>query len=319
MTTPLADRYIVAVVASLPPRLQSDVRAELEASIEDAVAARCHEGASRSEAEREVLTSFGDPAAFAAGFAGRPLYLIGPKYYLAWWRLLKLLVIVVTLSTWAAVALGQILANAPVGVVIGDSVGTAITAAVHVCFWTTLVFAVLERTGAEVGTAWSLDDLPDASPEGSGRADVIASLLVVGATVGVVLWDLFRGFWRPEGDPVAFLNPGLWPWGIAFVFGLWAVDVVIAVVTYARARWDLAAAIANTVTAVLFAGWVLVVLAGGHLVNPVFIDELTSRSALTTDALRVLGIVLGLAVVGVSAWEALDGWRRYRRSLANRA
>ena len=93
--TTLTERYITATIRSLPATAQADVRAELEASIADAVEARVEQGEPREAAEHAVLTELGDPGVLAAGYADRPLHLIGPRYFLVWWRLLKLLLWIV--------------------------------------------------------------------------------------------------------------------------------------------------------------------------------------------------------------------------------
>lgn len=157
MNTTLTERYIAATVKTLPPTAQDDVRAEPEASIADAVEARVEQGEEREKAERVVLVELGDPAVLAAGYADRPLHPIGPRYYLTWWRLLKLLLIIVPACVVGAVALGQALA---------------------------------------------------------------------------ILWDQFRGFARPDGDALPFLNPGLWPWAIAGLLALIGLEVVFAIVLY---------------------------------------------------------------------------------------
>ncbi len=93
-----------------------------------------------------ALVELGDPAALAASYVDRPLQLIGPRYYLTWWRLMKLLYSVVLPIAVAAVAFGQVLGQEPVGQIIGSTVAAAIGIAVHLGFWTTLVFAVLDRS-----------------------------------------------------------------------------------------------------------------------------------------------------------------------------
>src|SRR5690606_3396276 len=110
------------VTKSLNPTVQDDVRTELEASIGDAVEARVEQGEPRDDAERAVLTDLGDPAALAAGYADRPLWLIGPRYYLTWWRLLKLLLWIVPACVAVAVALGLTISGAPAGEIIGQTV-----------------------------------------------------------------------------------------------------------------------------------------------------------------------------------------------------
>ena len=160
MPATLTERYISATIRSLRPDAQEDVRAELAASIADAVEARLEQGEEPESAEREVLTGLGDPAVLAAGYADRPLHLLGPRYYLTWRRLLILLLWIVPPVALVGVGLSQALIGADVGTIIGQAIGVAISAAVHVTFWTTLVFVILERTGTDTGERWSVDDLP---------------------------------------------------------------------------------------------------------------------------------------------------------------
>lgn len=105
MTATLTERYIAATVKSLPSELQPEVRDELHASIADAVEARAEQGESLEQAERAVLTDLGDPGALAAGYADRPLHLIGPRYFLTWWRLLKVLIAIVPACAFAGIAI----------------------------------------------------------------------------------------------------------------------------------------------------------------------------------------------------------------------
>src|SRR5690625_3189316 len=107
MQTSLADRYISATINELPADLHDEVRPELQASIAEAEEARMAQGEDRETAERAVLTELGDPAVLAAGYADRPLQLIGPGYYLPWLRLLKLLLMIITPILFVLVAFVQ--------------------------------------------------------------------------------------------------------------------------------------------------------------------------------------------------------------------
>src|SRR5690606_23087307 len=107
-------------VRSLPPQLQAEVRDELRASIADAVDARTEQGEPLEAAERAVLSELGDPSILAAGYADRPLHLIGPKYFLTWWRLLKVLVAIVPACAFGGVVIAQALAGGGIGQIIGE-------------------------------------------------------------------------------------------------------------------------------------------------------------------------------------------------------
>lgn len=321
MTTTLTERYIAATVKTLPPTAQADVRAELEASISDAVEARMDQGETRTEAERAVLTELGDPGILAAGYADRPLHLIGPRYYLVWWRLLKLLLWLVPLFAMSGVALAKVLESAPIGDLIGSAVVAGIMAIVHAGFWTTLVFAILERTGTDTGVEWDVDQLPETADNGAGRSEMIASLVFLGLAAGAVLWDTLRGFIRPDGEALPVLNPELWPWWITGLFVLMAAEAVLAIAIYRVGRWNAGFAVVNTILAIAFAVPAMYLLVTGHIVNPELIEFLaTDKAAELAEAdagaadqggvARVITVILGFVIVGSALWDIIDGWRK---------
>lgn len=313
MTTSLSERYIAATIKGLPEHMHDEVRLELEASIGDAVEARIEDGDHQEVAERAVLTELGDPAVLAAGYADRPLQLIGPKYFLTWWRLLKRLLVIVPIAVLVVVIITQLLSNGTLGDIIGESIAASATALVHVGFWTTLAFAVMERTGTETGVSWDLDKLPDPRQERPGAGDLIASLVFLGIMIAVILWDQTRGFIRIDDDPVPMLNPDLWPWSMVGLFAIILAEIGFAIILYVHARWNTTLAIANTVLAAIFLSWAITLLARGELFSGEFlalwIDNGVSQSALYT-----LGVVLGLGIVIICVWDVIDGWIKTSKS-----
>lgn len=314
MSATLTDRYIDATVRTLPAGSQDDVRAELAASIADAVEARVERGEPRPDAERAVLTELGDPGALAADYADRPLHLIGPRYHLTWWRLLKLLLVIVPLCAFGGSLLAQALAGAEIGELIGSSVATGAAAVVHVAFWVTLVFVVLERTGAGTGLEWDVDQLPE-SPDTTtgGRVDLAASLVLLGVSAGALLWDRFIGFVRSDAEALPVLDPALWPWSVAMLFAIMAGEAVMTVAVHVRRRWTATLAAANTVLALLFAGLTLTLLARDDLVNPAFVEVALTDNGVDPDVLQILGVLTALGIGAVAIWDVVDGWRKAAR------
>lgn len=328
MTTTLTERYIAAVTKSLDPTAQHDVRIELEASVADAVEARIEQGEVHEHAERAVLTELGDPAILAAGYADRPLHLIGPRYYLTWLRLLKLLLWIIPLTSVVGVTIANVLADAPVGTIIGQVISVGISVIVHVAFWTTLVFFALERTGADTGMRWSVDSLPEPQESGAGRGDLIASLVFLGLAAGAILWDRFIGFVRvadgtvdiasglgAQTSPMPVLHPELWPWWIAGALVLIGAEAAVAIGVYARRSWNASLAAANTVLAVVFSAATVYLLTTDRLLNPEFIQFTTGRGDMPADVGLILAALLGAGVIGVAVWDITDGWRKARRSI----
>ena len=327
MAATLTERYISAVTKSLDPAAQEDVRAELEASIGDAVEARIDQGESSADAEHRVLTDLGDPAILAAGYADRPLHLIGPRYYLTWWRLLKLLLWIVPVTAFVGVAIGNTIADRPIGEIIGESFGVGIATVVHVAFWTTLVFFILERTGADTGVKWTTDSLPEPQVNGAGRGDLIASLVFLGVGAVALLWDRFIGFvFVADGSidtsaglglqtsGMSILHPELWPWWIGGALVLMGAEAALAIAVYAGRGWRGSLATLNTVLAVVFAAGSVYLLVSGRLLNPAFVEFTLGRSDVPGDVGRILAILLIVGIVGVAVWDIIDGWLKTRRA-----
>ncbi|MGC0274616.1 permease prefix domain 1-containing protein [Pseudactinotalea sp. Z1739] len=308
MTT-LTERYISATVKSLPDDAQEDVRAELEASIADAFEARIEQGEDPDNAERAVLTELGDPTVLAAGYTDRRLHLIGPQYYLTWWRLLKLLLMIVPATAMVAVALGQGLADAPVATIIGRTVLVGITVTVHLFFWVTVVFVILERTGTDTGVNWDLDQLPEPQSTATSRVDLVVGLALLGLAAGAILWDQYLGFLRIGGEALPVLHANLWPWAIVLI----VLQGVHGVVLYLRGRWTTGLAAVNAGLAVLFAGLVLTFLVRGQLVTTEFLEAVFLDNGVGPDVLRILAILLGFGTAGVAVWAVIDGWLKAQR------
>lgn len=316
-TSTLTERYIAATVKSLPAASEADVRAELEASIADAIEARVEQGEPPADAEHAVLSELGDPGVLAARFADRPLQLIGPRYYLTWWRLLKLLLLIVPPVAIVGSALAQSLAGAPLGEIIGSSIGVGFSVVLHVAFWVTLVFAVLDRTGADTGLRWDVSQLPEPQHPAAGRAELIASLVLLSITAGALLWDRFVGLVWLNGQALPILNPQLWPWSATGMFILLGAQAALAIGIFAVGRWNALFAIMNTAIAALFISLSLTLLGRGELFNPEFIDFAFTKNGVSADTMRTLAIITGFSIVGFSVWGIIDGWVKTIR--ANRA
>lgn len=305
-TDTLTDRYVDAAMRTVREDQRADLAAELRGSIDDQIEARIAEGADPGSAERAVLTDLGDPDLLAAGYTGRQLHLIGPRYYLDWWRLLKLLLWIVLPCTALGVGLAQVLQGATVGETIGSAVVAVLTAALHVAFWTTLVFVVLERTGHETMTSgqWTPDRLPEPRQRGAGFGDMITSIAFLLIMAAVILWDHFIGL-VPTQRGLSFLDDGLWPWWIMALFLVMAMEAVLAIAVYGVGRWTVPLAVANGILNLLIAVPALWLLAEGRLINPDFFPTIIEGSSGETVQTIIVTIV-AFVIVGVAIWDTTD-------------
>ena len=322
MTATLTDRYVDAAMRTVPEKQRPDLSAELRASIGDQIDARVEGGDAAEAAERAVLTDLGDPDKLAAGYTDRPLHLIGPRYYLEWWRLLKLLLWIVPACAAFGIALGQTLAGATFGEVVGSTVVGVMGVVMHLFFWVTLVFAILERSDGKSPlersaltkdgpwASWSLDHLPVPRESGATFGDLIATvaLLLVGAAA--ILWDLLIGF--VPGSDLSFLDPGLWPGWIAGLFVLMALEAVLAFLVFRVGRWTYPLAIANAVLALVIALPALWLLAQGRLLNPEFFPTLVPEDG--AEVSQIIAVITGFGIAAIAIWDIIVAFLKARRA-----
>jgi hypothetical protein len=320
MTT-LTDRYVAATLERTPANQRDEVEQDLRAAIADAIDARLDtagdapEPTTAAAVETDVLNEMGDPERLAATYADRRLTLIGPDLYLHWKRLTVLLLWIVLPIIAVLIPVGMWLGDEPVGAIIGSTIGGTITVGVHLVFWVTLVFAVLERAGSgpdDWATPWTVDRLkesPDVRVSGTETAIAIATLVI---TASLIVWQqLWPWVTTPAGEGLPLLNPDLWSFILPALLAVMAIEVVALVVRQARGHWTMRdwalTAVLDVVTVVLVA----IPVASHTLLNREMFAQIGWPDAATTITLeQVEWIVLAIVVVNCVA----DVWGTYRRA-----
>ena len=310
-STSLTERYVWTVTRHLPPETGPDVARELRGTIEETVEGRVAGGEDPVTAERETILGLGDPAVLAREYGGRPNHLIGPAYFPAWVRLVKLLLAVVV----PLVALGTVLAHAfgtdaGVGAIVGEAAGTAVQVAVHIIFWTAVVFAVVERYGGaaerdKIVDTWSPDELADPADRMS-VSEMIGEVVFTVILIVLVVWQL-RGV---EEGSLQVLDPGLGlGWG-ALIVGPLVLDVLVTVAAWARGGWTLLVATASLVSAVVYGVVLVWLLLAGRLLTDLP-RELEATFGWEGEW-RVSVPAVAVGIILVCGWEAVTALRRMR-------
>lgn len=306
MTSTLTDRYVHATVRSVPEARRDEIAAELRSSIDDMVAGRVEAGEPADAAERAVLTDLGEPGRLASRYTGEKLQLIGPRYFLVWKRL------TIRLMIWVPALVGLVSAGSAWidgdgGDAVGGFIGGLLAGIVHVGFWTTLAFAILERADVDSGIPeWTVDRLPSVPrkrdiPVAEPIAAivwfvVVAVFLVISTSVGFVAVD--------GGDRLPLLDAGLWSGWLPLILLSVVLSIALEIVKLVTGRWTWGLAVGNLLASALFlvaAGWPAV---QRELLNP----DLVASFGWDADAYRYASIGITIGVAAALLYSVIDGF-----------
>ena len=316
------ERYLAAALRGIPERQKTDVERELRSSIGDAVDDRVAAGEEPEKAEREVLEELGDPARLAAGMADRPTYLIGPGLFPAYRALLTLLLTIVVPLAGVVSAVVELAHGGQIGSILVAGFGTALTVAVNLFFWVTLIFAIGERyesmrdvTPTAANGRWTVDRLPSVPSTRISVGDTVEE--VVPLVVGIVGLLVLRGLtWTDTttGQAIPILAPALNDFWLPYLVAAFAALVGFRLVLYMLGRWTIAMAVAFTVLQLVFALPVVYLALSGMLINPQFAAALGYPQL--SDGSGWPMILIAVGVVVVTGWEIFDAFRQALRAKA---
>lgn len=316
-TSSYTDRYVHATVRNVPEARRAEIGAELRASIDDMIEARVAAGESPDDAEQAVLVDLGNPDRLATRYADRTFHLIGPDSFFVWKRLLILLVAIVTPIVVAVVTIVGIAEGDGIGPIIGAAFGAALEVVIQISFWVTLVFAILERTGATMPadewTPESLTAVPE--PQPVGRGETIATVVFVGVAIAFFPWQHFRSWVETaDGERLPLLNPELWSSWIPILIAVLVVEIVLAVAVYRVGRMTYGFATVTLLLGLAFAIPAIWLLRDERLINP----DVVAHFSWLGDNLGQVTVWTIIVIVAVTVWEAGDAFvKAYRqRNLA---
>lgn len=307
----MTDRYVATTLRTVTEKQRPEVEAELRASIRDAVDTRVEAGEDKEVAESEVLADLGDPDRLAAGYTGRPPYLIGPEHFFDYRRLVSVLLATVVPVVMAMVAAAHMMEDGDIADVFGTMIGAGMRVAVHIGFWATLVFALIERSDVKMPTGeWTPDRLP--VRHGSRQvklSDTVAALVFrVVAINAFILSRTVSPFTPDDGSFVPIFDLTVWDFWFPFLIGVLSVEIGFELVKYWVGRWTWPLASFNLALNALFAIPAVYLLATDRLFNPEFLAELP-RQGLELDVIIIVVIVLAVT------WDVVNGFRKANRTV----
>lgn len=312
----LTEKYVHAVTRSLPDDQRSDVADELRATIADRVDSLRLDDLDHEQAEYAAIAELDDPMRMAAGYSGRPLHLIGPAIYPNYLRVVKALLLALVPLIAAITVITRIVDGSGAGAIVGQTVWTSFNVAVHIVFWVTLVWALIERYSTEedarrhLGTTWSPDDLPEPPratqfPVGETIASVLLLLAAIGLLVGQHFWS-----WRDGGsEALPILDPDLWSLWVPALIAILLAMIGLEIAKWRIGHWTISLAASNIALALAFAAPTIWLAASDRLLNPDLLPVVSNH----IDDFDGINTVVIVAVAAITLWDIVDCWRKVAR------
>jgi hypothetical protein len=314
------ERYLAAVLRSIPEPKRTDVERELRSSIEDAIEERVGQGEERTAVERSVLESLGDPAQLAAGYTGRPTYLIGPELFPLYRKFVpRLIAILVPIAAIVMMVL-KLAGGGEFADAIAAGISGAISTGINIAFWSSLTFVFLEWAGparqarSELVAAtgrWTLERLPKISTGRITVSEAAGEIVTVLITLGILVFVASLTTTDASGAQIPLLASGFRTIWLPILLAAIAIRAVVHVMAYAAGRWTRWLAVYHALLQVAFAALLVTLALSGWIINPAF------GPAVGVPTLAEGGspVMLGLAVFTTLAtgWEILRIFLRARR------
>ncbi|TKH13494.1 hypothetical protein FC694_19485 [Bacillus wiedmannii] len=328
----LIDIYVEEVAKRLPEKNHEDIILELRSTIEDMLPDDYNE-----DDEKRVLEKLGSPVSLANGYLDRPMYLIGPRYFDVYTTLLKMIIpIAAVIALIAMVAenfVGYDGEQAVLNVIlnlIGKGIGEIIEVGLHVFFWLTLVFAILERTDKDKGTQplttslkkWTPDDLKNTSYVPKKKS--ISKFEVFGGLMWTAIWatlyfyanhlvGVYHGTESGLKFVAATFNQDVllqyWPIVVIVIM----FEIGISLYKLVQGQWTKKLAIGNAILQIVGTIVFIVIVVNPHLFNEGFITYVANVFTTSPEEVKKWLIGGGIIIYILSAaLNIFDGFRKAR-------
>jgi len=328
----LTDIYIQEVTRRLPEKNREDIALELRSTIRDMLPDDYSE-----DDVKDVLGKLGNPAALASGYRDQPMHLIGPRYFDVYISLLKMIfpiaAVIVLISMIAESFIGFGGEEAVINTVLtimGEGAWRIIEVGIHVFFWLTLVFVIIERIDKGKDQhplsaslqKWTPEDLKNIIYIPKKKA--ITKLEVFGYLMWTAIWvtlyfyaNHLVGIYEGGGDGLKFVIPALnqdvllryWPIVIVVI----ALEIGLALYKLLKGQWTKKMASFNA-TLELFATVVFIVIVSNpNLMNQEFITYMSKLFTISTKQFEIW-IVSGVIIIFIlsAAISIFDGFHKAR-------
>ncbi|EEL64775.1 hypothetical protein bcere0025_24740 [Bacillus cereus F65185] len=284
---------------------------------------------------KSVLEKLGSPVSLANGYLDRPMHLIGPRYFDVYTTLLKMIIpiaaVIALISMVAENFIGYSGDQAVLNVIlqlIGKGIGGIFEVGLHVFFWLTVVFVILERTDKDKGIEplttslkkWTPDDLKNISYIPKKKA--ISKFEVFGGLMWTAVWatlyfyaNYLVGVYNGTANGLKFVSPTFnqdvllqyWPIVVIMI----VFEICISLYKLVQGQWTQRLAIGNAILQIAGTIVFIVIVVNPHVFNAGFITYLANAFTISSEEFKTWLIGGGIFFYMLSAAiNIFDGFRK---------
>ncbi|MED1106330.1 HAAS signaling domain-containing protein [Bacillus paramycoides] len=328
----LIEVYIQEVAKRIPEKNRDDIVLELRSTIEDMLPDDYNEDDVKS-----VLAKLGSPVSLANGYMDRPMHLIGPRYFDVYTTLLKMIIpiaaVIALISMVAENFIGYSGDQAVLNVIlklIGEGIGEIFEVGLHVFFWLTLVFFILERADnvkdpQPLTTSfkkWTPDDLKNTpfipKKKKISKFEVFWGLMWTAVWITLYFYaNHLVGVYHGTENGLNFVAPTfnqdilLQYWPIVVI--MLVFEIGISLYKLVQGQWTKRLAIGNAILQITGTIVFIVIIVNPHLFNEGFITYVANVFTISPEEFKTRLIVGGVIIFILSAvLNIIDGFRKAR-------
>jgi len=305
----MIQRYVHAVTRRLPENIRTEVGNELLSNLSDMLGEN-----PTDEATEKVLKELGHPRDIAVKYQPEERYLISPRWFSDYVRVLKIVVVILILVGFASGVLNAVLDHAAGDVtgliegIIGaifSSVFDGITSALLIV---TIIFVVIEHAYRGKPTDWNVKDLPEV-PKADGlvikKTGTVAGLIaeVTFSVILIMILSVYQdriGLYENGTKIAPFFNADAVSIFVWIFSGLLILGVITGLLKLLDGRFTTRVSILTTINDLLGLVAAIWFFTMPNLIDPAFFTALSDMSMTEVDPEAVrLGIRTGLSVLVV--------------------
>src|SRR5690606_24580842 len=300
----MIEQYVFEVTRRLPEKNRDDIALELQSTIEDMLPDNYEE-----KDIIHVLEKLGDPITLANKYRERPAYLIGPGFYDLYIHTLKMILPIAAILSVITLIATEIIRNTDLSAfpliitIFGKAIWTLITTIIHVFFWVTLVFFLLERAGVSTermtitSEKWKPEDLKNRinvpKKKRISKGEVFTGFIWTGiwATIYFNAIHIIGVYEKLDNDkglqlvaPIFQQDVLLTYWPV--IITLILLEVAFNIYKWVCGQWTMKLAIMNSIFHLLYTTLFIIIISNSELIHPSFITYMSTLMDVSTATIN---------------------------------